>query len=98
MTDGPTETQPTSENVDQALVTTLRKIVRWMQRGGSEGWSPNSLFLRGDELGNVASALADIIRERDRLQSQVIRVAAIVEEDPDTNPQVRRIYEVLDEV
>lgn len=86
MTDGPTEPR-NADAADMALVTRLRGLVQWVP-----------FRAKAAELGNVASALADIIRERDRLQSQVSRVAAIVEEDPDTNPQVRRIYEVLDEV
>lgn len=86
MTDGPMETQ-NADAADMALVTRLRGLAQWVPSRD-----------KADELGNVASAVANIIRERDRLQSQVLRVAVIVEEDPDTNPQVRRIYEVLDEV
>jgi hypothetical protein len=41
--------------------------------------------------------LTDCVRDRDRLAVMLERIANIVAVDPDTNPQVRRIAEVLDE-
>jgi uncharacterized protein YgfB (UPF0149 family) len=80
---------------DHALVSRTKSVAEWVKNYG--GFGLPSRKLKADELNLVATAMASIIRERDVAVAKVNEIQTIVDQDSDTNPQVRKISEVLDE-